>query len=211
MFSPRVLRFVLCSLDLEVLRAQRIMDFFILVTHKLTRSKNSITSYNFQELICCQILYSNATGIKLGSSTYLFPCLFLFLVFTNCQVLKVRVGRSRGKGPILVKSNLRHCAASVTLNRFLPSRPSYDFISLHRTSALPLSILLVEGAGGICMYHSNSINRDCSVTDFISLTKPMNARHESVSILVNRAKCQNSGTYFNTSRIADTQKKRNAW
>ena len=129
MFSPRVLRSVLGSLDLEVLRAQRIMGFFILTTHKSTRSGILITWHN--------------SGQK------------LFEI---------------------------HCAASVTLNRFLPSRPSYDFISLHRTSALPLSILLVEGAGGICMYHSNSINRDCSVTDFISLTKPMNARHESVNI-----------------------------
>ena len=34
MFSLRDLRFVLCSLDLDVLRLQRIMGFFIIVTHK---------------------------------------------------------------------------------------------------------------------------------------------------------------------------------
>ena len=40
------------------------------------------------------MLYSNATDLKLGSSIYFF-LLFLFLVFTKCQVLNVRVGRSR--------------------------------------------------------------------------------------------------------------------
>ena len=44
---------------------------------------------------CCQTLYSNATDIKLGSSTYFF-LLFSFLVFTKCQVLNLRVGRSHG-------------------------------------------------------------------------------------------------------------------
>ena len=39
MFSLRDLRFVFCSRDLDVLRAQRIMDFFILITHKSTRSE----------------------------------------------------------------------------------------------------------------------------------------------------------------------------
>ena len=43
MFSLRDLRFVLCSRDLDVLRAQRIMGFFILITHKSTRSENQIT------------------------------------------------------------------------------------------------------------------------------------------------------------------------
>ena len=40
------------------------------------------------------MLYSNATDLKLGSSTYFF-LLFPFLVFTKCQVLDLRVGRSR--------------------------------------------------------------------------------------------------------------------
>ena len=40
------------------------------------------------------MLYSNATDLKRGSSTYFF-LLFSFLVFTKCQVLNVRVGRSR--------------------------------------------------------------------------------------------------------------------
>ena len=34
MFSLRDLCFVLCSRDLDVLRAQRIMGIFILITHK---------------------------------------------------------------------------------------------------------------------------------------------------------------------------------
>ena len=38
MFSLRDLRFVLCSRDLDALRAQRIMGFF-LITHKSTRSE----------------------------------------------------------------------------------------------------------------------------------------------------------------------------
>ena len=40
------------------------------------------------------MLYSNATDLKLSSSTY-FLLLFPFLVFTKCQVLDLRVGRSR--------------------------------------------------------------------------------------------------------------------
>ena len=42
MFSLRDLRFVLCSRDLDVLRAQRIMGCFILITHKSPRSENPI-------------------------------------------------------------------------------------------------------------------------------------------------------------------------
>ena len=43
MFSLRDLRFVLCSRDLDMLRAQRIIGFFILITHKSTRSEKPIT------------------------------------------------------------------------------------------------------------------------------------------------------------------------
>ena len=39
-FSLRDLSFVLCSRDLDVLRAQRIIGFLILITHKWTRSEN---------------------------------------------------------------------------------------------------------------------------------------------------------------------------
>ena len=42
MFSLRGLPFVLSSRDFDVLRAQRIMGFFILITHKSTRSENPI-------------------------------------------------------------------------------------------------------------------------------------------------------------------------
>ena len=37
------LRFVLCSLHLDVVRTQRIMDFFIFITHKSTWSETLIT------------------------------------------------------------------------------------------------------------------------------------------------------------------------
>ena len=47
MFSLRDLRFLFCSLDLDVLRAQRSMGFFILITHKSTRSESSITWMKF--------------------------------------------------------------------------------------------------------------------------------------------------------------------
>ena len=40
MFSLRDLSFVLCSRDLNVLRAQRIMGSFTLTTHKSKRSEN---------------------------------------------------------------------------------------------------------------------------------------------------------------------------
>ena len=51
MFSLRALRFMLCSRDLDVLRAQRIMSFLILITHKSTKSKNLITwSFNAREV-----------------------------------------------------------------------------------------------------------------------------------------------------------------
>ena len=47
MFSLLDLRFVLSSLDLDVLRTQRIMGFLIVITHKSKRSKNPITSIDF--------------------------------------------------------------------------------------------------------------------------------------------------------------------
>ena len=43
MFSLRDLRSVLCFLDLDVLRAQRTMGFF-LITHKSTRSDHVVIS-----------------------------------------------------------------------------------------------------------------------------------------------------------------------
>ena len=43
MFPLRDLCFVFCSRDLDVLRTQRIMGFFIFITHKSTRSENAIT------------------------------------------------------------------------------------------------------------------------------------------------------------------------
>ena len=52
------------------------------------------SSYRFRYLNCWHILYSDATGLKLGSSAYVF-LLFLFLILTKCQVLNWRVGRSR--------------------------------------------------------------------------------------------------------------------
>ena len=44
MFSLHELRFVICSRDLDVLRAQRIIGFFLyLNTHKSTRSEKPVT------------------------------------------------------------------------------------------------------------------------------------------------------------------------
>ena len=61
------------------------------------------SSYHFQYLNCCQILYSNATDLKFGSSTYFF-LLYSFLEFTKCPDLNLgvvgHVTRSC-KGPIL--------------------------------------------------------------------------------------------------------------
>ena len=48
MFSLRDLRFMQCSFDLDYYdRAQRIMDFFTFITHKSTKSENSITWYMY--------------------------------------------------------------------------------------------------------------------------------------------------------------------
>ena len=61
MFSLRDLRFLLCSFEPDVLRAQRIMDFFILVTHKSIRSENPVTWWelrvrtNSRDLVVLQI------------------------------------------------------------------------------------------------------------------------------------------------------------
>ena len=51
-------------------------------------------SYHLRYWTCCQILYSTATDLKRGSSTYFF-LLFSFLLLGKCQVLSLRVGRSR--------------------------------------------------------------------------------------------------------------------
>ena len=45
MFSQLDLCFLLCSLDLDVLRVQRVIGFFILITHKLMRLENAFTWY----------------------------------------------------------------------------------------------------------------------------------------------------------------------
>ena len=50
-------------------------------------------SYHFQYLNCCQVLYSNATDFKRGSSTYCFPALFISGTH-KVPVLNLRVGRS---------------------------------------------------------------------------------------------------------------------
>ena len=45
MFSQLDLCCVLCSRDLDVLRAQRIIGFFLVITHKPTRSEHPLTWY----------------------------------------------------------------------------------------------------------------------------------------------------------------------
>ena len=55
MFLLCDLRFVLCSLDFDVLRAQRIMAFFILITHKSMRSENLITWNNLHLFKYCKL------------------------------------------------------------------------------------------------------------------------------------------------------------
>ena len=42
MFSQLDLCFLLCSLDLDVLRVQRVIGFFILITHKLMRLEKCV-------------------------------------------------------------------------------------------------------------------------------------------------------------------------
>ena len=73
MFSLRYLRFVLCSLDLDVLRAQRIMGFFSLITHKSMRSENLITYRKCQRKIPLVLPEtSSPDGPDLTSSQDLF-------------------------------------------------------------------------------------------------------------------------------------------
>ena len=62
------------------------------------------SSYHFRYLNCCQILYLNATDLKLGSSTYFF-LLFLFLVLTKCQFLNLRVGTGRSCDQVLQRAS----------------------------------------------------------------------------------------------------------
>ena len=47
-----------CSRDLDVLRAQRIMGFCILITHKSTKSENQITWMYAQESYAQQTLHT---------------------------------------------------------------------------------------------------------------------------------------------------------
>ena len=73
MFSLRYLRFVLCSRDLDVLRAQRIMGFFSLITHKSMRSENLITYRKCQRKIPLVLPEtSSPDGPDLTSSQDLF-------------------------------------------------------------------------------------------------------------------------------------------
>ena len=57
MFSLCDLRSVLCSRDLDVLRAQRLIGFLILITHKSTRSGNTITWLTNCSLISYHVLH----------------------------------------------------------------------------------------------------------------------------------------------------------
>ena len=50
MFSLRDLCFVLCSIDLEVVRARRIMGFFILPTNQRGQKMRSHGSYEYVEV-----------------------------------------------------------------------------------------------------------------------------------------------------------------
>ena len=52
------------------------------------------SSYHFQYLNCCQILYFWKLRTLNLAVLLIFYLLFLFLVFTKCQVLNLRVGRS---------------------------------------------------------------------------------------------------------------------
>ena len=58
MLSLCDLRFALFSLDLRVLRAQRIMGFLILITHKSARSENSIR-WDEVDLHCNEFILSD--------------------------------------------------------------------------------------------------------------------------------------------------------
>ena len=60
MFPLRGARFSRCSRDLDVLRAQRIMDFFILITQKSMRSEKPIT---LSAPCCCHFFSSKKDAI----------------------------------------------------------------------------------------------------------------------------------------------------
>ena len=63
MFSLLHVRFVpLCSLDFDVLRAQRIIGFFILITHKSTWSEIPITRMKYDRALV-NIYSANQTKI----------------------------------------------------------------------------------------------------------------------------------------------------
>ena len=67
MLSLPDLRLVLCSRDLDVLRAQRIMGFFILITHKSTRSEIRSRGYERFFIVFEITLSLNYNGLLLHS------------------------------------------------------------------------------------------------------------------------------------------------
>ena len=75
MFSLRDLRFVLCSLVLEVVHAQRIMGFFLSITHKSTRSENPITWVETEASFSCV-----TNSYKVPSATFPAKLTFFFLL-----------------------------------------------------------------------------------------------------------------------------------
>ena len=66
MFSLHDLRFVFCSRDLDVLGAQRIIAFFILITHKPTKSKNPIIWSRTSPIVGFITMAISTTGIETG-------------------------------------------------------------------------------------------------------------------------------------------------
>ena len=77
MFSLRDLRFLLCSRDLDVLRAQRIICFIVLITHNSMRSENPIMERNMQTTMLCNIGYETDLCLKMEvflCTTGYLPC-----------------------------------------------------------------------------------------------------------------------------------------
>ena len=76
------LRFVLCSRDLDVLRAQRIIGFFILITHKSARSENPIT------WLGCGLPFEETNlGVMMAGSAVYIECCALVLHVTPSDTI----------------------------------------------------------------------------------------------------------------------------
>ena len=164
MFSLHDLRFVLCSLDFDVLRAQRIIGFFIFITHNSMRSEYLITWRACDSTLSTNIISAIDKSVS-GSHVVLY--------YSNCSML-INSGSGTSclvlitKTPI-PKKDWQNSTPQTGL--FQSDFSSYEAIKVVAKKPLPPSPPKQKKPWGFKGFEPmTSIMAWCSSTHFITLT-----------------------------------------